>query len=51
MFLVAGVFMILLPGPALIFIPLGIAILAIEFRWAKWVFDWGKEKIRNRKSN
>lgn len=50
-FLVAGIFMIFLPGPALIFIPLGIGILATEFRWARRVFDWAKEKIRVKKSN
>jgi Putative transmembrane protein (PGPGW) len=29
--------MIILPGPAFVLIPLGLAILAIEFAWAK---DW-----------
>jgi tellurite resistance protein TerC len=33
--LVAGIVMLVLPGPAFIFIPLGLAILATEFRWAK----------------
>jgi uncharacterized protein (TIGR02611 family) len=37
-FLIIGVAMLVLPGPALILIPLGLAILATEFRWArKWL--------------
>jgi uncharacterized protein (TIGR02611 family) len=31
----AGVAMIVLPGPAFIMIPLGFAILATEFNWAR----------------
>jgi uncharacterized protein (TIGR02611 family) len=35
--LTVGLVMLVLPGPAIIFIPLGLAILATEFRWArKW---------------
>jgi hypothetical protein len=30
-----GVVMIVLPGPAFLFIPAGLAILAIEFAWAR----------------
>jgi hypothetical protein len=33
--LLIGVALIVLPGPAFIVIPLGLAILAIEFAWAK----------------
>ena len=33
--LIAGVVMIFLPGPAFIFIPLGLLLLASEFRWAE----------------
>lgn len=33
--LALGVAMILLPGPAVIVIPVGLAILAIEFAWAR----------------
>ena len=29
-----GIALIVLPGPAFVFIPLGLAILATEFRWA-----------------
>ena len=33
--LVLGVIMIVTPGPAVVFIPAGLAILATEFRWAR----------------
>ena len=37
-FLIIGIAMLVLPGPALLLIPLGLAILASEFRWArKWL--------------
>lgn len=45
-----GFAMLILPGPAIIFIPLGLAILATEFRWARrwlatarqWLRGWSK---------
>lgn len=44
--LVIGVAMIVLPGPALIVIPLGLTILGLEFAWARrWL---GKVKVRTR---
>jgi len=33
--LLLGVVMILLPGPAILVIPAGLAILGLEFRWAR----------------
>ncbi len=33
--LLVGIAMIVLPGPALIVVPLGLSILALEFRWAR----------------
>jgi uncharacterized protein (TIGR02611 family) len=33
--LVAGIIMIVTPGPAIVFIPLGLGVLATEFRWAQ----------------
>lgn len=33
--LLLGIVFIVLPGPALLLIPLGLGILAIEFSWAK----------------
>ena len=50
--LLIGVAMIILPGPAVVVIPLGLAILATEFVWARRVlkkakgyFEKGKEKL------
>jgi len=55
--LLIGVAMIVLPGPAFLVIPLGLAILATEFVWAesllkraKRYFDKGKEKVLGKKS-
>jgi uncharacterized protein (TIGR02611 family) len=42
--LLAGVAMIVLPGPAFVVIPLGLAILGLEFAWARhWL-----RKVRER---
>jgi tellurite resistance protein TerC len=35
--LLIGMIMIVTPGPALIVIPVGLAILSVEFAWAR---DW-----------
>lgn len=41
---VIGAFMIVLPGPALVVIPLGLAVLSLEFAWARrWL-----RKLRER---
>ena len=37
-----GIVMIVLPGPAFIVIPLGLAILASEYAWARRVIRRGK---------
>lgn len=37
--LLIGVAMIVLPGPAVVVIPLGLSILALEFAWAKRLLD------------
>ncbi|MBN2327340.1 MAG: TerC/Alx family metal homeostasis membrane protein [Candidatus Omnitrophica bacterium] len=37
--ILVGVIMLVLPGPAFVVIPMGIAILSIEFRWAKRLFQ------------
>lgn len=34
--IVAGVAMTVLPGPAILVIPVGLAMLAVRFRWAQW---------------
>jgi|TARA_B110000908_G_C9881361_1_gene282748 membrane protein implicated in regulation of membrane protease activity len=33
--LLIGLLFILLPGPAVIFLPLGLALLSLEYTWAK----------------
>lgn len=43
--LAAGIAMIVLPGPAVIVIPVGLAILATEFIWARKLLDRVKERI------
>lgn len=41
-----GIFLIVLPGPAFIIIPLGLSILATEFLWAKKLMTRLKEKLK-----
>lgn len=41
----AGVAMIALPGPAVVVIPVGLAILATEFIWARKLLGKVKERI------
>jgi uncharacterized protein (TIGR02611 family) len=55
-FLIAGIVMIVTPGPAFVFIPLGLFLLASEFKWAETcaqklmdAFDKAREKWRERK--
>jgi len=43
-----GVVMVVTPGPAIVVIPLGLAILATEFVWAQKLLKWSKEKLKNR---
>jgi tellurite resistance protein TerC len=50
--LVIGIVLIVLPGPALIVIPVGLAILATEFIWARRLIERGRaffSKIRRRR--
>jgi tellurite resistance protein TerC len=44
--LLAGIALILLPGPAFIVIPLGLAILATEFAWARHYLKKGRGWIK-----
>lgn len=46
--LVAGIAMIVLPGPAVAVIPLGLTILAPEFPWARRSLDRIKNVVRRR---
>jgi uncharacterized protein (TIGR02611 family) len=43
--LLFGFALLFLPGPAIVVIPLGLAILATEFVWAKRLLHKVKEKI------
>jgi uncharacterized protein (TIGR02611 family) len=43
--LLSGAAMILLPGPAIVVIPAGLAILATEFAWARSVLRKLKERV------
>ncbi len=43
--LLAGVVMIVVPGPALIVIPVGLAILGIEFAWARFWLKHVRERL------
>lgn len=45
--LVIGIAMIVLPGPAFIMIPAGLAILGLEFAWARVWLKKAKEKAKS----
>lgn len=50
--LAIGIAMIVLPGPAIVVIPVGLALLATEFIWAKKLLLVVKTRIdRMRKGN
>lgn len=47
--LAAGIAMIVLPGPAIAVIPVGLAVLATEFIWARKLLGTVKERIERMK--
>ena len=47
----AGVVMLVTPGPGLVVIIAGLAILATQFAWAERALDKVKEKARNARDN
>lgn len=49
--LVIGIVMIVTPGPALIIIPIGLAILSIEFAWARLWLKRVRQRISDYSSN
>lgn len=49
--LVIGIALIVLPGPALLVIPIGLAILSIEFAWARLWLRKVRESISNTASD
>lgn len=48
MVLGVGIAMIVLPGPAVIVIPVGLGILATEFVWARRLLQLVKERLPRR---
>ncbi|NNF40309.1 MAG: hypothetical protein HKN64_02940 [Woeseiaceae bacterium] len=46
-----GVVMIVTPGPAFVVIPVGLAILSIEFAWARRWLKTLRESISTRNAN
>lgn len=42
--LVAGIAMLITPGPAFVVIPIGLALLSLEFAWAERLLDRALEK-------
>ena len=49
--LAIGLALIVLPGPAILVIPAGLAILSIEFAWARNLLRRVKEKLSRKHSN
>ena len=49
--LAIGIAMIVLPGPAIVVIPLGLGILATEFVWARILLAKVKDRLNNRGGN
>ncbi len=45
--LLIGIALIVLPGPAMLVIPLGLLILATEFVWARRLLKRFKETVKN----
>lgn len=43
--LAVGIAMIVLPGPAVVVIPVGLAVLATEFIWARKLLGAARERI------
>jgi uncharacterized protein (TIGR02611 family) len=44
--LVGGVVMLITPGPAFVLIPIGLAMLALEFAWAERLLEKSLEQAR-----
>lgn len=45
--LLFGVLLIFTPGPAIIVIPIGLAILATEFVWARILLEHAKKRVKH----
>ena len=46
--LLIGIAMVVLPGPAVVVIPLGLAILATEFLWAKRLLERARTALKGK---
>lgn len=46
--LLLGIALIFLPGPAFLVIPIGLAILATEFAWARLLLKKVKQRIQKK---
>jgi uncharacterized protein (TIGR02611 family) len=44
--LIAGVVMLVTPGPAFVLIPIGLAMLALEFKWAERLLEKSLEQAQ-----
>ena len=44
--ILAGLAMLVLPGPAFVVIPAALAILAIEFAWARRWLAWLRDRLK-----
>ena len=44
--LMVGLAMLVLPGPAVVVIPAALAILAVEFLWARRWLSWVRERYK-----
>jgi uncharacterized protein (TIGR02611 family) len=42
---VGGLLLVPLPGPGWVVVFLGLSVLGTEFRWARRLLDWTKEKV------
>jgi uncharacterized protein (TIGR02611 family) len=49
--LLVGVALIFLPGPAVVVIPIGLAILASEFSWARHYLSKAKKMVKKKASH
>lgn len=47
--LLIGLAMVILPGPAIVVIPLGLAILATEFVWARRLLERARASLTGKK--
>ncbi|GAB6185410.1 PGPGW domain-containing protein [Thermopirellula anaerolimosa] len=45
--LLVGLVMVIGPGPAVVVIPLGLAILAVEFRWARRLLRYCRQRLQS----